>query len=84
MKDQSTVNYNNCEFQQAPEGSQAEVGDLIAIIVERDFDLAKIVVPSVLKAGAAAPAPAAAKPAASAPAAGAPSGATDKTPPSGQ
>lgn len=59
------------------------MGDLIAIIVEKDFDLSNIVVPTTTKqGGATAPAPAA--PAAVAPASGAPSGATDTTPPSGQ
>lgn len=66
----------------AGEGAQAEVGDLIAIIVEKDFDLSKIVIPTSLKQGSGAPA-SAAKPAA-APVAGAPASARDLPPPSGQ
>ncbi|XP_014218482.1 dihydrolipoyllysine-residue acetyltransferase component of pyruvate dehydrogenase complex, mitochondrial-like [Copidosoma floridanum] len=65
-----------------PDGSQAEVGDLIAIIVEKDFDLSNIVIPTSTKGAAAAPTAAAtAAPVSAAPAAG---GAKDSTPPSGQ
>lgn len=64
-----------------PEGSQVEVGDLIAITVEKGMDWKNVVVPTVTKASAAAP-PAPAAPAAAA-ASAAPTG--DKKPaPSGQ
>ena len=73
------------------EGSEVEVGQLIAIAVEKGMDWKNVVVPATTKpAAAAAPAaaPAAAAPAV-APAAAAPTAApaaaaADKTPPSGQ
>ncbi|XP_058789520.1 dihydrolipoyllysine-residue acetyltransferase component of pyruvate dehydrogenase complex, mitochondrial-like [Phymastichus coffea] len=70
----------------APEGSQAEVGDLIAIIVEKDFDLSKIVVPSSLKQGSGAPTTTDAESPAAAVAAAPAASATkkDQPPPSGQ
>ncbi|XP_017891253.1 uncharacterized protein LOC108631663 [Ceratina calcarata] len=50
----------------APEGSKVEVGELIAITVEKGMDLASVVVPTTTKPAAAAPpgAPAPAPPAA--------------------
>ncbi|XP_043481795.1 dihydrolipoyllysine-residue acetyltransferase component of pyruvate dehydrogenase complex-like [Leptopilina heterotoma] len=68
-----------------PEGAQAEVGQLIAIVVEKGMDLKSVVVPVVTKPAAAGASPAAKAPApekaTSAPAASSPS---SKPPPSGQ
>lgn len=73
------------QFLKVPEGAQAEVGQLIAIVVEKGMDLNSVVVPVVTKAPAAGASPAAKAPvpekATSAPAASAPS---SKPPPSGQ
>ena len=70
-------------IQKASEGTQAEVGDLIAIVVERDFDISSLVVPTSLKGGKATEVPSESTPHPS-PATTAPSSASiDQTPPSG-
>lgn len=58
----------------APEGSQVEVGELIAITVEKGMDLKSVVIPTTTKPTAAAPSAAAppSAPPAAAPAPGAP------------
>ncbi|XP_033326878.1 dihydrolipoyllysine-residue acetyltransferase component of pyruvate dehydrogenase complex [Megalopta genalis] len=61
-----------------PEGSQVDVGQLIAITVEKGMDWKSVVVPSATKPAAAAPA------AEAAPAAGAVPAGDKKPPPSGQ
>lgn len=74
-------------FLQAPEGSQAEVGDLIAILLEPGSDISTAVIPAVTKAGAsAAPAaaPSSAPPKAASQSAPATQSSGSKPPPSGQ
>ncbi|KAJ8675868.1 hypothetical protein QAD02_011654 [Eretmocerus hayati] len=68
----------------AVEGTQAEVGDLIAVVVEQGFDLSGLVVPTSTKGSAAAASAPATTAAPAAPAAKASSGTKDQTPPSGQ
>ncbi|XP_076303211.1 dihydrolipoyllysine-residue acetyltransferase component of pyruvate dehydrogenase complex-like [Lasioglossum baleicum] len=68
----------------APDGSQVEVGELIAITVEKGMDWKNVVVPTVTKPSAAAPAAGAAPTAGAAPAASAAPAGDTKPAPSGQ
>ncbi|XP_014224192.1 uncharacterized protein LOC106650596 isoform X1 [Trichogramma pretiosum] len=68
----------------APEGAEAEVGDLIAIVTERDFDLSSLVVPTNLKGGDSSASASAPTPAATSAPSSTASRAVDQTPPSGQ
>lgn len=63
---------------QSPEGSQVDIGQLIAIVVEKEMDWKNVVIPSVTKV--AVPAPAAKSPAAAPAASTAPSVDASKAP----